>query len=50
MKKRILVLCGGISRERLISLDTGKQVANELKKNRYSVITCEPDHTLLKNI
>jgi len=50
MKKRILVLCGGISKERLISLDTGKQVANELKKNRYTVTTCEPDHTLLKNI
>jgi D-alanine-D-alanine ligase len=50
MKKRILVLCGGISKERLISLDTGKQVANELKKNKYSVITSEPDHTLLKNI
>ena len=50
MKKRILVLCGGISKERLISLDTGKQVASELKKNRYNVITCEPDHTLLKNI
>ena len=50
MKKRILVLCGGISKERLISLDTGKQVANELKKNNYIVITCEPDHTLLKNI
>jgi len=50
MKKRILVLCGGISKERLVSLDTGKQVANELKKNKYSVITCEPDHTLIKNI
>jgi D-alanine-D-alanine ligase len=50
MKKRILVLCGGISKERLISLDTGKQVANELKKNRYAVITCEPDYTLLKKI
>ena len=50
MKKRILVLCGGISKERLISLDTGKQVGNELKKNKYSVITCEPDYTLLKNI
>jgi D-alanine-D-alanine ligase len=50
MKKRILILCGGISKERLISLDTGKQVANELKKNKYSVITCEPDHTLLKNL
>ena len=50
MKKRILVLCGGISKERLISLDTGKQVTNELKKNKYTVITSEPDHTLLKNI
>ena len=50
MKKKVLVLCGGISKERLISLDTGKQVANELKKNKYNVITCEPDHTLLKNI
>ena len=50
MKKRILVLCGGISKERLISLDTGKQVAKELKKKKYTVIICEPDHTLLKNI
>jgi D-alanine-D-alanine ligase len=50
MKKRILILCGGISKERLISLDTGIQVANELKKNRYIVITCEPDHTLLDSI
>ena len=48
MKKRILVLCGGISKERLISLDTGKQVANELKKNKYNVITCEPDHNFIK--
>ena len=50
MKKKILVLCGGISKERLISLDTGKQVAKELKKNKYSVRICEPDHVLLKNI
>ena len=50
MKKKILVLCGGISKERLISLDTGKQVANELKKNKYTVKTCEPDHILFKNI
>jgi len=50
MKKRILVLCGGASKERAISLDTGKQVANELKKNKYRVITCEPDHVLFKNI
>ena len=50
MKKKILILCGGISKERLISLDTGKQVATELKKYKYKVITCEPDQTLLKNI
>jgi len=50
MKKRILVLCGGISKERLVSLDTGKQVASELKKNNYRVIVCEPDQTLIKNI
>ena len=50
MKKKILVLCGGISKERLISLDTGEQVSKELKKNKYNVITCEPDKYLLKNI
>ena len=50
MNKKILVLCGGISKERLISLDTGRQVAKELKKNKYKVIISEPDHNLLKNI
>jgi len=50
MKKKILILCGGISKERLISLETGKQVAIELKKNKYKVLICEPDNTLLKKI
>ena len=50
MKKKILVLCGGISKERLVSLETGKQVAKELKKNQFSVLTCEPDSTLLQKI
>ena len=50
MKKKILVLCGGISKERLISLETGKQVVKELKKNQYKVITSEPNNTLLKRI
>ena len=49
-KKRVLVLCGGISKERLISLETGKEVAKELKKNKYKVATCEPDKNLLKSI
>ncbi len=50
MIKKILVLCGGISKERLISLDTGKEVAKELKKNNYNVKICEPDKDLSKNI
>jgi D-alanine-D-alanine ligase len=50
MKQKILILCGGISKERLISLETGKQVANELKKNEYSVQTCEPDNAMLQKI
>jgi D-alanine-D-alanine ligase len=50
MKKKILVLCGGISKERSISLDTGKEVFKELKKNKYKVRMCEPDSNLLKNI
>ena len=50
MKKKILVLCGGISKERLISLETGKQVAKELKKNKYRVQTCDPNNRLLQKI
>ena len=50
MKKKILILSGGISKERLISLDTGKQVAKELIKNGYKVLISEPDKNLSKNI
>ena len=50
MKKKILILSGGISKERLISLDTGLQVAKELKKNGYRVKICEPNNKLKKNI
>ena len=50
MKKRILILGGGISKERLISLDTAKSVADELKKKKYKVIISEPNSDLLKNI
>ena len=44
------MLSGGISKERLISLDTGLQVAKELKKNGYKVKISEPDNNLKKNI
>ena len=50
MKKKILIVSGGISKERLISLDTGRQVAKELKKNNYSVKISEPNFELTKNI
>ena len=49
MKKKILILSGGISKERLISLDTGYQVAKELKKNGYRVKISEP-YKLTENI
>ena len=47
MKKKILIISGGISKERAISLDTGKQVGKELKKNGYQVKICEPDYNLI---
>ena len=50
MKKKILIISGGISKERLISLDTGLQVAKELKKNSYKVKISEPNNNLEKTI
>ena len=50
MKKKILIISGGISKERLISLETGLQVAKELKKNGYKVKISEPDNQLARNI
>ena len=46
MKKKILIISGGLSKEREISLQTGKQVAIELKKNGYKIKICEPNHKL----
>ena len=50
MKKKILIISGGISKERLISLDTGLQVARELRKNSYNVKITEPNNNLQKII
>jgi len=50
LKKKIPILAGGISKERLNSLDTGLQVAKGLKKNGYKVKISEPDGSLPKNI
>jgi len=48
LKKKILIISGGISKERIISLDTGKQVAKELLKNNYIVKITEPNFQLLE--
>ena len=50
MKKKILILGGGISKERLISLETAREVYKELKKKNYKVIICEPDNKLISTI
>ncbi len=50
MKKKVLILSGGISKERIISLQTGLQVSKELKKNGYIVKISEPDNNLERNI
>ena len=50
MLKKILVISGGISKEREISLVTGREVYKALKKAGYKVINCEPDGDLIKNI
>ena len=49
MKKRILILGGGISGERSISLKTAKAVKNCIKK-KYNCRIVEPDENLTKNI
>ena len=50
MKKKILIISGGISKERIISLETGNQVAKELKKNGYKVRITEPNYELFSTI
>ncbi len=46
MKKKILIISGGISKEREISLQTGKQVAKELQRNGYKIKICEPNYNI----
>ena len=46
MIKKILILGGGISKERSISIQTAKAVLKALKKKNYKAIICEPDENL----
>ena len=45
-----MIISGGISKERVISLETGRQVGKELKKNGYEVKICEPDYDLINKV
>ena len=49
MKKKILILGGGISKERKISLETARQVKNSLKNN-YNVLQTDLDKSLEKKL
>ena len=48
--KKILILGGGFSKERAISLVTAKSVLKALKKKNYKAIICEPDGKLIEKI
>ncbi len=48
MKKKILIISGGISKERAISLNSGKEVAKELINNKYKVKITEPNFKLFE--
>ena len=47
--KKILILGGGISKERKISLETAKQV-NKVLNRRFRTFICEPNNDLIKKI
>ena len=48
--KKILVVLGGTSKERLVSLDTGKACVKALKNLGYKVETLDPRKKLLSKI
>jgi len=49
-KLKIVVLAGGISHERDISLKSGRRVADALLEKGAQVVMREPDHELLENL
>ena len=49
--KKVIILGGGISKERLISLETARSVFKSLKKNKkYKTIISEPDEDFFKKV
>ena len=49
MKKKILILAGGFSREREISLKTAKGVFKQIKR-KYHAKICEPNGNLIRDL
>ena len=50
MKKTILVVCGGTSREREVSLKTGKACSNAIKDLKHKVLIFDPAKKDFKKI
>ena len=50
MAKRILILAGGFSNEKEISVKTGKAVSKDLKNNNYKIKIVEPDGNFIFNL
>ena len=50
MKKKILILAGGFSKEKEISLKTAQGVNKALVKKKYLTKICEPDGNLIKTL
>ena len=50
MKKKILVVCGGTSNEREISLKSGKACSHAIKRLNYKVINFDPAREDFKKI
>ena len=49
-KKKIMVIYGGISAEREISIISSKEISKALKRLNYEVIEVDADPGLLKEI
>ena len=50
MSKKILILAGGFSKEREVSLKSARAVSKVLKKNKYKTKIFEPDGNFISNL
>ncbi|MFA4985740.1 MAG: D-alanine--D-alanine ligase [Candidatus Brocadiia bacterium] len=47
---RVLVLCGGVSSEREVSLESGRNIADALRKSKYDVDLLDCDRAFFENV